>query len=131
MSGAWSLLKNSAQRSEQRLIPSDSPVVTTRDDWFARTSNIIFQQATHGILLLDAHTVELLAANDAFLNLAACSLFTVIGKPLWELPLFEALDISREIVELLKSRGIVQYDEIAVESNLGHWLILDINFQLY
>ena len=100
-------------------------------DRLAMLCRAVFERVRQGIVLLDGNTAEIVAANPFFLSLAMCGADDIGGKRLWEIPLFRDLDISRKILERVRTRLLVQYEDLVVHTASGQALILDCSFEEY
>jgi two-component system, cell cycle sensor histidine kinase and response regulator CckA len=97
----------------------------------ARLCAAAFEHAPYGILLLDGDTGAVFAANPSVVSMLISCADDLVGKPIWEAPLFRNLDISKEVVGLTRSRTSIQCHDLLVTSKTRPSWIAEISFHRY
>jgi signal transduction histidine kinase len=88
----------------------------------------MFDQARHGILLLDGSTARIQTANPFVLALLARSSEELVGQPIWQVPLFRELESVKDVAQLTQTRSTVEYDDLLISPASGPQLIARVRF---
>ncbi len=88
-----------------------------------RTSEVryrrLFEAAQDGILILDADSGKISAANPFVLNLLGYTLEQLLGKQLWEIGFFRDRELAGAAFEKLQREGYIRYEDLPLESRDG------------
>jgi len=79
----------------------------------------LFETAKDGILLLDAESGRITAANPFLQDLLGYSHAELLGKKLWEIGPFRDIAASQAAFRKLKNKKYIRYDDLPLESK-GH-----------
>jgi PAS domain S-box-containing protein len=79
----------------------------------------LFEAAQDGILILDAVTGEITAANPFLLDMLGYSQEELMGKQLWEIGLFKDRKLAGAAFDKLQSEGYIRYEDLPLESKDG------------
>jgi PAS domain S-box-containing protein len=86
----------------------------------------LFESAKDGILILDAHTRQIIDANPYLLKTLGYSYEELIGKELWEIGVFRDIAATREFFEELRDKSYVRYDNWPLETRGG--MVSEVEF---
>jgi len=85
----------------------------------------LFEAAQDGILILDAETGRIVDVNPFLLSLLGATHEEAIGKTVGELSPFKDTIPNREMLDRLKSRGYVRYDDLPLETRDGRRIAVE------
>ncbi|HLJ94629.1 MAG TPA: PAS domain S-box protein [Gemmataceae bacterium] len=91
----------------------------------------LFETARDGILLLDARTGKITAANPFMSELLAYAPGQLLGKELWEIGLFQDKASSQAAFRLLQERGYIRYDHLPLVAADGRQVDVEFVSNLY
>jgi len=86
----------------------------------------LFEAAKDGILMLDADTGEITAANPFLADLLGYEASEILGKKLWEISPFEDTTKSKILFKELQAEEYVRYDDLPLETRRGR--LIDVEF---
>ena len=86
----------------------------------------LFEAAQDGILMLDAGTGEITAANPFLARLLGYSDTELLGKKLWEISPFDDTGKSKIAFKELQSEEYIRYDDLPLETRDGR--SIDVEF---
>lgn len=86
----------------------------------------LFEAAKDGILMLDAESGAITAANPFLLELLGYEAPEVLGKKLWEISPFEDETKSKILFKVLQATDYVRYDDVPLETRRGR--LIDVEF---
>lgn len=86
----------------------------------------LFESAKDGILILDAHTGQIVDANPYLLKTLGYSYEELIGKKLWEIGVFKDIATARESFEELRDKSYVRYDDLPFKTRGG--VMIEVEF---
>jgi PAS domain S-box-containing protein len=75
----------------------------------------LFETSRDGILILDAHTMQITDANPFIGELLGYSLQQLKGKELWEIGLFQNKPDSLAAIRKLRQEGYIRYENILIK----------------
>lgn len=79
----------------------------------------LFESAKDGILLLDAPTGQVTAANAGMGEMMEMEPQALVGKELWEVGLLSDKPTSDDAIRQLRDRGSVRFDDLPLETARG------------
>jgi PAS domain S-box-containing protein len=91
----------------------------------------LFQMAKDGILILDADTGKVIDANPFMTDLLGYSHDEFLNKELWEIGLFRDINESRAVYRELQEKGYVRYENLPLESTIGHKVEVEFVSNVY
>src|ERR1700681_2417545 len=91
----------------------------------------LFEAVRDGILILDAETGEITAANSFLANLLGYSQEEILGKKLWELGPFEDIKLSKIAFKDLQSQEYIRYDDLPLETRDGRSIAVEFVSNVY
>jgi PAS domain S-box-containing protein len=91
----------------------------------------LFEKAKDGILILDADTGKVIDANPFMTALLGYSHDEFLGKELWEIGLFRDIQESRAAYRELQQKGYVRYENLPLESRIGHKIEVEFVSNVY
>ena len=125
-------IENATRSNGSQAMPAGMPAAPpARQADFERLCSAAFEQAPHGIILLEAETTGIAAVNRFALSLLRCAEEDLIGKRLAEVPLFRDLDISKNIAHTIQAAQVIHCDDVLVTGKDGQAFILEISFRRY
>jgi len=83
----------------------------------------LFESAQDGILILDADTGQITDVNPFLIGLLGYSRDELLGKTLWEIGLFQDVEISQRAFQELQREEYVRYDNLPLETKYGKRII--------
>jgi len=86
----------------------------------------LFETARDGILILDADTGQIDAANPFLMELLGYSQEELLGKTLWEIGPFKNVAESRAAFLELQTQGYARYEDLPLETSDGR--LIDVEF---
>jgi two-component system cell cycle sensor histidine kinase/response regulator CckA len=86
----------------------------------------LFEAAKDGILMLDAETGEITAANPFLTELLGYQTVDVLGKKLWEISPFKDATKSKILFKVLQSEEYIRYDDLPLQTRHGR--LIDVEF---
>jgi PAS domain S-box-containing protein len=91
----------------------------------------LFETAQDGILLLDAHTGEIVDANPFLEDLLRYSHGEVIGKKLWEMGPFKDVAAAQAAFEKLQHERYVRYEDLPLQTKDGRRIDVEFVSNVY
>ena len=79
----------------------------------------LFQTAKDGILILDAHTGQVIDANPFMTDLLGYTCEEFLGKELWEIGLFSDKQASQAAYRELRLHGYLRYENLPLQTKAG------------
>jgi len=86
----------------------------------------LFENAKHGIVILDADTGQVKNANPHLLDMLGYSLEELLGKNLWDIEAFIDTDKSRAASHYLKQQDHLSFEDFPLETRNGRRLDVEI-----
>jgi diguanylate cyclase (GGDEF)-like protein/PAS domain S-box-containing protein len=87
----------------------------------------LFEDANHGILVLDADTGQVKNANPHFLGMLGYSRDEVIRKNLFDLDCFIDVEKNKAAFKELEAKGYCHLNNVPLETRTGHRLDVEID----
>ena len=113
------------QQSNIRFLAADGP-----SDEVLRTSEVryrrLFESARDGILILNAHSLQITDANPFMTELLGYTHDEFLGKELWEIGLFSDKNASQKAFRELQLTGYLRYEDLPLQSTNGS--LRDVEF---
>jgi len=97
-------------------------LLTESEERFRR----LFETADDGILLLDKNDGNITHANPAILEMLTCNKEECIGKKIKDIGFSLACDDIKDILQELDRNGIINYDDVLVQTKAGQVISTDI-----
>jgi PAS domain S-box-containing protein len=91
----------------------------------------LFESATDGIVILDAHTGKVTDANAAMGSLMETESHELLGKELWEIGLITDRSTSEAAVRELQAKGQIHYANLPLETAGGRLVEVDVVANIY
>jgi PAS domain S-box-containing protein len=79
----------------------------------------LFESAKDGILILDAHSGQIVDVNPFLIQLLGYSFDELIGKELWEIGIFMNIATSKEAFLELQNKKYIRFDDMPLETKSG------------
>ncbi|MGZ5949277.1 MAG: ATP-binding protein [Isosphaeraceae bacterium] len=91
----------------------------------------LFESATDGILILDAHTGRITDANAGMGGLMETESHELLGKELWEIGRVSDKSASEAAVRELQAKGCIRYENLPLESIRGRLVEVEVVANVY
>ncbi len=91
----------------------------------------IFENARHGILILDAQTGVIEGVNPYLLSMLGYSSAELVGKKLWELGAFKNVEISQKEFETLQANETIRTENLPLRAKGGSIIEVEIVSYVY
>lgn len=91
----------------------------------------LFEAARDGILLLDADTGEITDVNPFLEELLGCSREDFLQQKLWDIGLFEDVELCRRTFERLQQEWYVRYDNLPLRHKSGERIEVEFVSNVY
>jgi len=91
----------------------------------------LFESAKDGILILDVESGQILDVNPYLIQLLNYSLDELLGKKIWEIPVFKNIVHSQEAFIELYNKGYIRYDNTPLETKNGKPIIVEFVSNVY
>lgn len=91
----------------------------------------LFEAAQDGILLLDAHTGEILDANPFLQNLLGYTHAEMVGRKLWEMGPFRDATAAQAAFEELQHERYIRYEDLPLETKDGNKINVEFVSNVY
>jgi two-component system CheB/CheR fusion protein len=91
----------------------------------------LFESARDGIVIVDAHTGEILDLNPYAEGLFGYRKDDLIGTKLWEFESMRSLPNARGVLEQIRERGVLRFDQLPVRTKDGRDVVLEVIATLY
>jgi PAS domain S-box-containing protein len=90
----------------------------------------LFQASQDGVLILDAHTEQIIEANPFLMNLLGYSLSELLGKTLWDIGVLDAT-IGQTLFRELNDIGYVRYEDLPLTVKDGYQVDVEFVCSMY
>ncbi|MCX6002134.1 MAG: diguanylate cyclase [Chloroflexi bacterium] len=110
------------KKLEKELMTTEQVLRCAEEQW-----RRLFEDAQHGILVLDAETGQVKEANPHFLAMLGYSKGEVIGKNLFDLDCFIDVEKNKAAFKELKVKGHCHLDNVPLETRTGLRLDIEID----
>jgi PAS domain S-box-containing protein len=91
----------------------------------------LFESAQDGILLLDAHSGEIVDANPFLENLLGYTHDEVVGRRLWEMGPFRDVAAAQAAFEELQSKRYIRYEDLPLQTKDGRRISVEFVSNVY
>jgi PAS domain S-box-containing protein len=91
----------------------------------------LFETAQDGILLLDAHTGEIVDANPFLADLLGYTHHEMIGRRLWEIGPFKDVVAAQAAFEKLQTERYVRYEDLPLQTKDGRRIDVEFVSNVY
>jgi PAS domain S-box-containing protein len=91
----------------------------------------LFESARDGILILDARTGKIVDANPFMTEMLDYTKDELLGRELWEIGLFQDIEVSRAAFRELQDRGYIRYEDLPLQSKSGRQADVEFVSNLY
>ena len=91
----------------------------------------LFESAREGILILDAETGAIAAANPFLTNLLGYSEQEILGKKLWEIGPFKDKRVSKIAFQELQTQEYIRYEDLPLETKDGKSIAVEFVSNVY
>jgi len=91
----------------------------------------LFETAQDGILLLDAHTGEIVDANPFLEDLLGYTHDQMVGRKLWEMGPFKDIAAARAALEKLQTERYVRYEDLPLQTKDGRQIDVEFVSNVY
>jgi PAS domain S-box-containing protein len=91
----------------------------------------LFETASDGIILLDADTGEIIDANPFLLNLIGSSLEEILGKHLWDIGVFNDVDLGKKAFLEFQMKKNTRYEDLPLMTKKGQEIVVELVSNVY
>jgi len=91
----------------------------------------LFETAKDGILILDFETGQITDVNPFLIEMLGYTHSEFVGKKLWEIGLFKDTAASRSAFSDLKTKGIIRYEDLPLETRDGRRIEVEFVSNVY
>jgi two-component system CheB/CheR fusion protein len=91
----------------------------------------LFEASRDGVLILDPITRKIIDANPFMTELLGYSHETLVGKELFEIGVLKDEEASRAAFQELKKNGFIRYENLPLETKVGHRREVEFISNLY
>jgi PAS domain S-box-containing protein len=91
----------------------------------------LFETAQDGILLLDAHTGEIVDVNPFLENLLAYTHDEMVGRELWEIGPFKDVAAAKTAFEELQHERYIRYEDLPLQTKDGRRIDVEFVSNVY
>jgi PAS domain S-box-containing protein len=91
----------------------------------------LFETARDGILILDFDTGQIVDANPFIGEILGYGREELLGKELWQIGMFNDIEVSRRTYHDLKQKGYVRYEHLPLKSKDGRTVEVEFVSNIY
>jgi PAS domain S-box-containing protein len=91
----------------------------------------LFETANDGIILLDADTGGIIDANPFLLNLIGSSLEEILGKHLWDIGVFNDVDLGKKVFLEFQMKKNTRYEDLPLMTKKGREIVVELVSNVY
>ncbi len=91
----------------------------------------LFEAAQDGILLVDPTSRRVFDANPFLTDLLGYSRDDLVGKELWEIGLFQDIEVSKAAFQTLQEKGYIRYEDLPLQTKDGKHIEVEFVSNVY